>query len=114
MHTVPVTRNIFLSALVALALFAGGLFASTQKASASLSECTLHEVCIWSESNYKGKFAHTKGEEPGCYTLVNANPFKSGWNRSNHNVTFGTAGLIVPGEEFSTNGSAFSGEICIK
>lgn len=113
MHTVPVERRIFLGALVALALLAGALFASTPKASAEKSQCSLHTICIWEGSNFTGVFHHFS-EEPGCYNKERW-PFKSGWNRGNHNVEFGNhKGLVSPGESFSTNGTGFEGLLCVR
>jgi hypothetical protein len=114
MHVVPFDRKIFLGALVALALLAGALFASAPRASAAMSQCSLHTVCMWTGSNFTGEFSQWSESETGCHNHKERLTFKSGWNRGNTNVEFGTHGLVHPAESFSTNGSAFSGEICIK
>ena len=114
MHTAPIEqkRNVFLGALVALALLAGALFASTPMASAKKSQCSLHTVCIWSGSNFTGTFSQWPESETGCHNHIFNPTFKSGWNRANLNVTFGTFGVVPPAVSFSTNGSAFEGNIC--
>jgi hypothetical protein len=114
MHAFSLERKIFLSALVALALFAGALFASTPKASASLSQCSANSVCIWQLSGWTGEFSRWPASSEGCHNHIFISTFRSGYNNTSLKVRFGTAGVIPPGEAFyATAGEpSYSGEIC--
>lgn len=115
MHTVPLERKmILLSVLAALTLFAGTLFASTPKASASLGECPANSVCIWSLSGWTGTFVHWPASSTGCHAHENVPTFRSGYDNTSYKVLFGTAGVIPPGEAFyATAGEpSYSGYIC--
>ncbi len=87
MHIVPVARKIFLSALVALALFAGALFVAAPKASAD-SSCVANMVCIWDQINYGGAKEYYSCELIGTYGTPFGNPYRSAKNRcgSKYNV----------------------------
>lgn len=109
---VSLARRTLLGALAVLALFAGALFVSAPKASASISECPSHSVCIWSGANFTGNFSHWAETNNGCKSHVENPKFKSGWNNTNLKVKFGTFGSTPPGESFTTGGLAWEGEIC--
>lgn len=114
MHAVTLERKIFLGVLTALALFAGALFASAPKASASLSQCPENSVCIWELSGWTGEISHWPASNEGCHNHVSIPFFRSGYNNTSLKVRFGTAGVRAPGVAFyATAGEpSYSGEIC--
>jgi hypothetical protein len=87
MHTIPVARKVFLSALVALALLAGALLIAVPKASAD-SSCVANMICIWDRVNYEGAKEYYACERLGTYSTPFGNPYRSAKNRcgSKYNI----------------------------
>jgi Peptidase inhibitor family I36 len=112
MHTVPVTRKVFLSALVALALFVGAMFVATPRASASQSQCSRGTVCVWSGSNFDGNFSWWPAGSTGCHSHANNPNLRSGWNRTGYRVRIGGDGFLYPDYVFNDFGNPVTGLIC--
>jgi peptidase inhibitor family I36 len=114
MHTLSVERKVLLGALAALALFAGALFASTPKASASLSQCPENAVCVWQNNDFTGEFSWWPASNEGCHNHASNPQLRSGWNRTSLKVRWGGSGLPgVPGELWQLlSGNSITGEIC--
>jgi hypothetical protein len=114
MRSVTVRQKALLGTLVALALLAGYLLLSAPKTSASMSQCPENSVCIWQNSGWTGEFSHWSASESGCHNHVKIPTFRSGWNRTNKNVIFGTRGSVPPGEAFSKTAGepSIEGEVC--
>jgi hypothetical protein len=112
MHAVPVSPKLLLSALVAIALFAGALFVATPKASASKSQCLAGKVCAWSGSDYSGNFSQWDASDTGCHDHVNNPQIRSGWNRTGYKVRYGGWGVLYSGSYFQLYGDEIWGEIC--
>src|SRR6478672_4597364 len=103
MHTVPVARKVFLSALVALALVAGALFAATPKASASMGQCSANTVCAWSNEGWEGQFSWW-ALNSGCHFHEGNPRLRSIYNRTSRIIEVpGRSLFIVPGEAISAN-----------
>ncbi len=116
MHTVPVARKMFLSALVALALLAGALFVATPNASADRSQCSSNTVCAWSNSGYIGNFSFWAASDRGCHNHESNPRLRSVWNRTNNTISIPGKGINVgPGGSISLEGGAneITGVICI-
>ena len=112
MHTVPVARKVFLSALVALTLLVGALFIATPKASASLEQCANGYVCVWELSNFSGAFSAWPASSTGCHSHINNPNIRSAWNRTGYYVRLGGWGTIGPGSSIQLNSGWITGEIC--
>jgi hypothetical protein len=112
MHTIPVARKAFLSALVALALLAGALFVATPKASAGLGQCPANAVCIWQNSDATGNFSWWPASNTGCHDHINNPRIRTAFNNTaNYRVRVGGAATIDPGVVY-VNESGITGQIC--
>jgi hypothetical protein len=110
------TRNVFLSALVALVVLAGALLVLAPTASANRSDCPLNTVCLWEGPTFGGDRAFFSENDEGCKPLNNIDP-KSGYNRADSAIVSLSGGLFYsvlwPGDDFENLSDGYDGQICI-
>ena len=96
MHSPMVARKVSLSALIALALLAGALFAFTPKAHASAAQCNeAGRVCVWSLSGAEGTFSWW-GAGTGCHEHSFNPVLRSVYNRTSHAINIPERGTVSP------------------
>jgi hypothetical protein len=66
MYNISVSRTAAIGALVAVSLLLAVLLAGAPKAAASYSQCSPHQVCVWSGANATGDFSWWWGSNTGC------------------------------------------------
>jgi hypothetical protein len=86
---------------------------TAEMAPMSLSQCSQGTVCAWSTDNFEGNFSWWPGTPTGCKTHENNPKLRSGWNRTQHFVWYGTVG-VPPGEGWTLNPGAnpITGQVC--
>lgn len=114
MHTVPVVRKGFLSALVALAGLVGALFVATPQAHAGFETCPPTKVCAYSGHEGTGSRTDIPGESSGCHDHVGVPLVLSIKNHTgNHIAEIPERRILLFPGEIKNAGTAISGVICI-
>ena len=108
------TRNVFLTALIALVVLASAFLALAPRALAAKSDCPPADVCVWAGPAFGGDRAFFAGSDTGCHALAAINP-RSAFNHTGTRVAvFPGLTSLFPGESFSNLGSPFTGSLCIE
>jgi hypothetical protein len=113
MHTVPLARKGFLSALVALAVPAGALFVATPQAHAGFETCAPTKVCAYSGHEGTGLQVVIPGESSGCHNHAEITVLSIKNHTGNHDVYIPERGIVLTPGQIHNAGTAIAGEICI-
>jgi hypothetical protein len=107
------TRNLILSALIALVALASAFAVLAPKASAATEDCPPSDVCLWETENFSGTRSFFSGSETGCHDITNINPRSMRNHTGNHTATFfpGPFGIGPSGEHLF--GGPYTGSMCI-
>ena len=90
-----------------------GPIAAAEVAPLSLEQCSQGTVCAYENNNWSGQFSWWAGSDTGCHNHLGNPKIRSGWNRTQHFVWYGTVG-VPKGEGFwiPEGQNPVTGKIC--